>query len=124
MTAMPGHGLPARGAGYLLASTADRERAVDVLKAGFVEGRLTKDEYDARTHHALNARTLGDLAVITADLPGGAAAGARLARPGPDQPSRGRLAGLRPGPAVHRFSQHDPGHRARSPGSPRDPPHR
>ncbi len=74
MTAMPGHGLPARGAGYLLASTADRERAVDVLKAGFVEGRLTKDEYDTRTHHALNARTLGDLAVITADLPGGAAA--------------------------------------------------
>jgi hypothetical protein len=75
MTATPGYGLPyglpAGGAGYLRASTADRERAIDVLKTGFAEGRLTKDEYDARAGRAFAARTLGDLAVLTADLPGG-----------------------------------------------------
>jgi uncharacterized membrane protein len=78
MTTRPGYGIPAwgepgppGGAGYLRASTADRERAVDVLKAGFAEGRLTKDEYDARISQAYEARTYGELAVVTADLPGG-----------------------------------------------------
>jgi hypothetical protein len=75
MTARPGYGLPyglpAGGAGHLRASTADRERAIDVLKAGFAEGRLTKEEYDARAGSAFSARTLGDLAMITSDLPGG-----------------------------------------------------
>jgi Domain of unknown function (DUF1707)/Domain of unknown function (DUF4190) len=70
-----GYGIPAwrdaRSQGYLLASTADREAAVDVLKAGYAEGRLTKDEYDARAGEALAARTLGDLARLTADLPAG-----------------------------------------------------
>jgi Domain of unknown function (DUF1707)/Domain of unknown function (DUF4190) len=75
MTARPGYGfpegMPARGAGYLRASTADREHAIEVLKAGFAEGRLTKEEYDARVGSAFAARTLGDLAMITADLPDG-----------------------------------------------------
>jgi hypothetical protein len=75
MTIRPGYGIPAwgdaGGAGYLRASTADRERAIDVLKAGFAEGRLTKDEYDARVSQAYAARTYGELAVVTADLPGG-----------------------------------------------------
>ena len=61
----------AGAAGYLRAATADRERAIDVLKAGFAEGRLTKDEYDARVSQAYAARTYGELAVVTADLPGG-----------------------------------------------------
>jgi uncharacterized membrane protein len=61
----------AGGAGYLRAATADRERAIDVLKAGFAEGRLNKDEYDARVSQAYAARTYGELAVVTADLPGG-----------------------------------------------------
>ena len=30
----------------MLAGNADRERAGDVLRAAFAEGRLTKDEYD------------------------------------------------------------------------------
>ena len=75
MTMRPGYGIPAwgdaGGAGYLRASTADRERAIDVLKAGFAEGRLTKDEYDARVSAAYAARTYADLAVVTGDLPGG-----------------------------------------------------
>lgn len=54
------------------ASSADRERAVDVLKAGFAEGRLTQDEYNDRMGRAYTARTYGELATLTADLPAGA----------------------------------------------------
>jgi hypothetical protein len=71
MTARPGYGMTPAGDGRLRASTADRERAVDVLKAGFAEGRLTKDEYDDRVSQAYAARTYAELAAVTADLPGG-----------------------------------------------------
>ena len=54
------------------AASADRERAVDVLKAGFAEGRLTQDEYNERMNQAYAARTYAELAAITADLPAGA----------------------------------------------------
>lgn len=53
------------------AATADRERAVDVLKAGFAEGRLTQDEYNDRMGRAYASRTYGELAALTADLPAG-----------------------------------------------------
>ena len=43
------------------ASSADRERTVDVLKAGFAEGRLTQDEYNDRMGRAYSARTYGEL---------------------------------------------------------------
>jgi hypothetical protein len=71
MTVRSGYGIPAGGNAYLRASTADRERAVDVLKAGYAEGRLSKEEYDSRASQAFAASTVGDLARITADLPGG-----------------------------------------------------
>jgi hypothetical protein len=54
------------------AASADRERAVDVLKAGFTEGRLTQDEYNERMGRAYAAKTYGELAALTADLPAGA----------------------------------------------------
>jgi hypothetical protein len=54
------------------AGSADRERAVDVLKAGFAEGRLTQDEYNDRMGRAYAARTYGELTTLTADLPAGA----------------------------------------------------
>ena len=54
------------------AASADRERAVDVLKAGFTEGRLTQDEYNERIGRAYAARTYGELIALTADLPAGA----------------------------------------------------
>jgi len=54
------------------AGSADRERAVDVLKAGFTEGRLTQDEYNDRMGRAYSARTYGELTTLTADLPAGA----------------------------------------------------
>ena len=54
------------------AASADRERAVDVLKAGFAEGRLTQDEYNERMNRAYAARTYAELMALTADLPAGA----------------------------------------------------
>jgi hypothetical protein len=53
------------------ASSADRERTVDVLKAAFAEGRLTQDEYDERMGAAYEARTYGDLDALVTDLPVG-----------------------------------------------------
>ncbi|GAB2862161.1 hypothetical protein GCM10027074_31840 [Streptomyces deserti] len=55
----------------MLASHADRERAVDVLRAGFGEGRLQQDEFEKRVARAYTARTVGELAVLVADLPQG-----------------------------------------------------
>jgi hypothetical protein len=66
----PGHQV--RAYASMRASSADRERAVDVLKAGFAEGRLTQDEYNDRMGRAYAARTYGELATLTADLPAGA----------------------------------------------------
>ena len=53
----------------LRASHADRERVIDVLKVAFVQGRLTKDELDARIGQAITSKTYADLAAVTADLP-------------------------------------------------------
>jgi hypothetical protein len=53
----------------LRASHADRDQVVDTLKDAFVQGRLTKDEFDSRVAHALAARTYADLATLSADLP-------------------------------------------------------
>jgi hypothetical protein len=65
-----GPGYPAQQAA-MRASSADRERAVDVLKAGFAEGRLTQDEYNDRMGRAYSARTYGELMALTSDLPAG-----------------------------------------------------
>ena len=53
----------------LRASHADREHAIDILKAAFVHGRVTKDEFDARVGQAFASRTYADLAAVTADIP-------------------------------------------------------
>ena len=66
-----GYQAQARMGANMRAASADRERAVDVLKAGFAEGRLTQDEYNERISQAYAARTYGELAAITADLPAG-----------------------------------------------------
>jgi hypothetical protein len=58
------------GAGRRLrTSHADRDQAIDVLKAAFVQGRLTKDELDLRVGQALASRTYADLGALTADIP-------------------------------------------------------
>jgi hypothetical protein len=73
MTLEPEYGAAAGGdwRGRLRASNADRERAIDVLKAAFAEGRLTKDEYDERTGLVYGSRTYAELGALTSDLPAG-----------------------------------------------------
>ena len=51
------------------ASDADRDRVIDVLRAAVGEGRLTPDEFEERMQAVLAARTFGELAPFTADLP-------------------------------------------------------
>ncbi|WP_075738737.1 MULTISPECIES: DUF1707 domain-containing protein [Actinoalloteichus] len=53
----------------LRASDTDRGQVVERLSAAHAEGRLTMMEFDDRTRQAWQARTYGDLAAITADLP-------------------------------------------------------
>jgi hypothetical protein len=72
-----------RGHGGFRASHTDREQVIDVLKAAFVQGRLTKDELDMRVGQVLASRTYADLAAVTADLP------ARVAAAPPTVPARG-----------------------------------
>jgi uncharacterized membrane protein len=71
MVTAPGNGTAGGDYGRLRASHGDRDRAVDVLKAAFAEGRLTKDEYDERVASVFASRTYADLAVLTSDLPTG-----------------------------------------------------
>ncbi|MGP7996846.1 MAG: DUF1707 and DUF4190 domain-containing protein [Streptosporangiaceae bacterium] len=70
----PGYRMAAEAHAVLRASDQDRDRAAEVLKAGFAEGRLTKDEYDEHLSAVYAARTVGDLATLTYQLPGGGAA--------------------------------------------------
>ncbi|MER6183350.1 DUF1707 domain-containing protein [Streptomyces sp. NPDC001652] len=57
----------------LRASHADRDQVVDMLRIAAGDGRLTAEELDERLEAALSARTLGELAGLTADLPADAA---------------------------------------------------
>lgn len=54
----------------LRASDDDRERVAATLGRHFSEGRLDVSEYEERVGQAYAARTLGELAPLTADLPG------------------------------------------------------
>jgi len=69
---VPQAGYQVRMQHSMRAASADRERAVDVLKAGFTEGRLSQEEYNDRMGRAYAARTYGELMTLTADLPAGA----------------------------------------------------
>lgn len=74
---------PARGAAR--ASDAERERVAQVLREEHVEGRLTYDELNERLQRAYSSRTVGELDVLTRDLP----ASTKSGRPG-DMPRRDR----------------------------------
>jgi hypothetical protein len=75
------------GRGRLRASDADREHVVGTLKAAYVRGLVTKDEFDARVSQTFAARTYAELALITAGLPAGLAAAPPPLRPGPAKAS-------------------------------------
>ena len=73
MTTEPGDEKAAGGPGrgHFRASHADREQVIAALRAAFIQGRLTRDEFDLRVGRALGARTYAELAALTADLPAG-----------------------------------------------------
>lgn len=54
----------------LRASDADRERYAALLREHHAVGRLTAEEFDDRLNKVFEARTVGDLDALTADLPG------------------------------------------------------
>ena len=72
-----GHGYPAAGGGQgkMRAADADRDRVAGILSTAYSEGRLSRDEYDARLQRALPARTYADLDHVVADLPAAQATG-------------------------------------------------
>ena len=54
----------------LRASDADREQVAGVLRDALAEGRLDMEEFEERLEATYKARTYGELAPITRDLPG------------------------------------------------------
>lgn len=54
----------------LRASDADRERVAEQLRDALTEGRLDMSEFEERLEAAYKARTYGELAPLTRDLPG------------------------------------------------------
>jgi len=75
--------------GTMRASDADRDAVLTELSEHFQAGRLTLEEFDERSDLALHARTYGQLAGLTRDLPA-------LVRPAAPAPApRSRQAGPR-----------------------------
>lgn len=84
MPAGPGDNRMAAARSRLRASDTERERAVDALKAAYVQDRLTKDELDERLGEALAAGTYAELATLTEDI----SVGPPVARPARRPPRR------------------------------------
>jgi Domain of unknown function (DUF4190)/Domain of unknown function (DUF1707) len=70
MTVGPGYGSADMARAQMRASTADRDRAVELLTRAYTEGRLDKDEHDARVERAMTAATFAELDAVVIDLPG------------------------------------------------------
>jgi hypothetical protein len=70
MTVGPWSGRAGAGRAQMRASTVDRDHAVEVITTAYTEGRLTKDEHDARVEQAMTASTYAQLDSVVADLPG------------------------------------------------------
>jgi DUF1707 SHOCT-like domain/Domain of unknown function (DUF4190) len=66
-----GNNYPAAGGGrgQMRAGDADRERVAALLNTAYVDGRLSKDEHDARLDATMSARTYGELDQVVTDLP-------------------------------------------------------
>jgi hypothetical protein len=63
--------------GAIRVSDVERDQAAAELGEHYQAGRLTLEEFDDRSSLALRARTGNDLSALVADLPQGAAPGAR-----------------------------------------------
>ena len=66
-----GHGYRVAGGGHggMRAADVDRDRVAGILGTAYSEGRLSREEYDARLESALSARTYADLDHVVTDLP-------------------------------------------------------
>jgi Domain of unknown function (DUF1707) len=60
---------PVPGDPRIRASDADRDRVAALLREHHAAGRLTAEEFDDRMTQALEAKTLGELDELLADLP-------------------------------------------------------
>ena len=92
--ARPGDETAARagGPGYLRASDSDRAHVIDTLKAAYVDGLVTKEEFEARVGQTFASRTHAELALVTADLPAGLVAAQRPPSPAPgNAPARANV---------------------------------
>ena len=98
MTVGPGDEAAAGPGGHshLRASHADREQVIDVLKTAFVQGRLAKDELDARIGQVLASRTYADLGALAADIPAGLVSAQPPTVPAPAQGQALAAAHVRP----------------------------
>ncbi|MEU9175135.1 DUF1707 domain-containing protein [Streptomyces sp. NPDC048420] len=80
----------------LRASDADRERVAEVLRDALAEGRLDMEEFEERLDTTYKARTYGELAPITRDLPVGQVVDPKVdmvKRPEPDGSWPSRIVG-------------------------------
>lgn len=73
----------AGGHGHLRASDSDRAHVIDTLKAAYVHGLVTKEEFDARVSQTFASRTHAELALVTFDLPVGLVAAQQPPSPAP-----------------------------------------
>jgi hypothetical protein len=80
-------------------SDSDREQVAERLREHFAAGRLTSEELDERVDAALNAKTVGELRAVMADLPEPGAVGPRAEQGGPDWTHR-PVYGYRRGPRL------------------------
>jgi hypothetical protein len=80
------------------ASDAERNQAIDRLRAAYVEGRLDQEEFDERSSSALKARTIGQLERLFDDLPASYHQGAQVYHPHTGVPV------VRRGPGGNRLS--------------------
>jgi hypothetical protein len=74
------------------ASATDRDRAIEVVKASYAEGRLTKAELDLRVWQALVSRYFAELMALIDDLPVGPFGRLPWHPPDPAPPRTSRLA--------------------------------
>ena len=72
----------------LRVSDSDRDDTIAVLREAFAEGRLTQEEFDDRLEATHSARTYGELATLTADIP---TRTTEIARPVEDKKKRREL---------------------------------
>jgi len=80
--------------GRLRASDAEREDAIESLSDAVAAGRLTLEEYSERSGSVLGARTQGELAALTADVPAASSALAQAISIAPQSASQQGLAVL------------------------------